>query len=677
VTADTRPALLLYLTGPDDPHRLSVGPALAAIAERAGLGFELYRDALRRGRHFGGGDPDRERPGQAAGGLFLGGLHAERALWLARRFRILAVGDPASALWPALEAGGAEAVARSADPADIYAAVLRRLELPAPPLVRVLDASPQGPEALITAPYLYPALLSGPPALAVDVSASAALRTALEAMGATEFHAIGADPLRAERFPDGLAGAEALQTGDGYGELSAQLARRHRDWGRGILLGDPELVAAQLPKARRLRLLPLYGTPQVDVLAAVPELLGAAREPVFGRQYDDRDFFSLSATGHGLQVLDPSPPFDAAQAQDPLARTSAPAPPGDGEPDDAQLERWADEGTILVTLLFWCGMLRELDCIPRLVDLVAETDLAAGLIVTAETVEHGAPEMLAPLTVPVARGGVLGRLEPLLGSTGRGVAAEAYMPEGALAAHLREAMEAISRCAPSLRPRGWWPLLDARLVPHREVPVGWRGRRPVVRYSPRGEPESAEPRPGAPGAAAQERRDLRGLVGSAVRASGLDALLEARRPFDDQRPSELDPEVLRAVRSAGFQYMWTKTNFGVPRAVVLDGDFVALPFTAGNWDGWSPFYTVGRAADLHRAERRLLRSGRPGWLASTVDSPLFALSGEVWEHGARLHEIARSAAGGGRSGRLVNVAPEVVARYARLLRRRGADVSGG
>ncbi|HYM59104.1 MAG TPA: hypothetical protein VES79_14165 [Solirubrobacteraceae bacterium] len=677
MTADTRPALLLYLAGPDDPHRLSVPPALAAIAERAGVGFELYRDALRRGRHFGGGDPDRQRPGQSGGGLFLGGLHAERGLWLARRFRILAAGDPASALWPALEAGGAEVVAASADPAEIYAAVLSRLELPTPPLVRVLDASPQGPRALVTAPYLYPALLSGPSALAVDVSASAALRAALEAIGATEFHAIGADPRRAERFPGGLAEAEALEVGNGYAELTAQLARRHRDWGRGILLGDPELVAAQLPKARRLRLLPLYGTPQVDVLAAVPELLAAAREPVFGRQYDDRDFFALSAAGHGLQVLDPSPPFDAAQAQGPPARASVPATPGDGEPDDPQLERWADEGIVLVTLLFWSGMLRELDCIPRLVDLVAETGLASGLIVTAETVEHGAPEMLAPLAVPVDRGGVLGRLEPLLGSTGRGVAAEAYMPPGALAAHLAEAIEAITRRAPSLRPRGWWPLLDAGLVPHREVPVGWRGRRPVVRYSPRGEPPALEGESGPPGARAPERRDLRGLVGSAARAFGLDALLEARRPFDDQRPGDLDQQVVRAVRAAGLEYMWTKTSFGVPRAAVVDGDFVALPFTAGNWDGWSPFYTVGRAADLHRAERRMQRSGRPGWLASTVDSPLFALSGEVWEHGARLHDIARSAAGGGRSGRLVNVTPHVVARYARLLRARGADVSEG
>jgi hypothetical protein len=44
----------------------------------------------------------------------------------------------------------------------------------------------------------------------------------------------------------------------------------------------------------------------------------------------------------------------------------------------------------------------------------------------------------------------------------------------------------------------------------------------------------------------------------------------------------------------------------------------------------------------------------------------------MWEHGARLYKMARTAAAGGSSGELVNVTPHVVARYARLLADRGA-----
>ena len=117
--------------------------------------------------------------------------------------------------------------------------------------------------------------------------------------------------------------------------------------------------------------------------------------------------------------------------------------------------------------------------------------------------------------------------------------------------------------------------------------------------------------------------------------------------------------------------MWSKARFGKPAVVFHEDDFVALSLTAGNWDGWSPFYTVGSRGDLRRAERRLLRSRRPGWLVATIDSPLFALSGEVLEKGADLYRISEEVAQGGRSGRLVNVTPNVIARYARLLDARG------
>ena len=122
--------------------------------------------------------------------------------------------------------------------------------------------------------------------------------------------------------------------------------------------------------------------------------------------------------------------------------------------------------------------------------------------------------------------------------------------------------------------------------------------------------------------------------------------------------------------------MWTKAGFGQsnPRHVI--DDFVALPFTAGDWDGWSPFYTVHSTAQVTAAERSLLRGRRPAWLASNVDSILWTLPGEVLEKGHVLFEIAQLIAKGGRSGRLVNVTPNVIARYARILSREPASKAG-
>jgi hypothetical protein len=641
-----RPPLLFYVSSTADRGRYAIGPALAAAAERAGWSFDCYYDTFRKGRHFGGGPPEDAARGWSAGSLVAGGRHADQVHRLAAAYELFALGDAESVLWPALNAVGAHGLVRSLDPAELYPVAFERLGQPLPRRALLLDAAPQGTHGVIVAPYLYPAFFTGEPALGLEIDVHPSARHAL---GLMSFDEVGLD------LPDG-----------DYAEVTSALARRHSGWGQGVLLGDPDLVAAQLPKAARLRLVPLYGRPQVDVVSQSAEQIRVAREPVYGRQYDDRDFFELARLGHGLQVLDPAPPFDAAHAlAGPLPEAAE--DPSRLEPSDEQLDAWADEGRVLVTLLLWAGMIRELDCVPRLIDLAAETDLRAGLLVTAETFEYGAGFSLELLASPPGRGGVLGLLEPLLASTGRAVGAEQLLPAGTLQAGLASARSAVASSLPAaLMPRGWWPLLDTALVPSRSAPIGWRLGRPVIRFTPRSA-EIAGPAAGeTPGAG----RDLRGLAGSTVRKLGLDSWFEQRRPFDRSTPGAFDGDIAAAVQAAGFSYMWSKAGFGRPQVLHRDGEFLALSLTAGNWDGWSPFYTLSSAADLARAERKLLRAG-PGWLAGTIDSPLWALSGETLERGSTLYSIARLAAAGGKSGRLVNVTPNVVARYGRVLDERG------
>jgi hypothetical protein len=50
-----------------------------------------------------------------------------------------------------------------------------------------------------------------------------------------------------------------------------------------------------------------------------------------------------------------------------------------------------------------------------------------------------------------------------------------------------------------------------------------------------------------------------------------------------------------------------------------------------------------------------------------LDTCLWAFTGPIWERAAGLRAIADFVARGGDSGRLMNVTPRVVARYARLL----------
>ncbi len=361
----------------------------------------------------------------------------------------------------------------------------------------------------------------------------------------------------------------------------------------------------------------------------------------------------------------------------------APTEPVADAVSDETLRRWADEGRVLCTLLFWSGMVRELECVPRIVDLVATTGLRSGLVLTTAAVEQSPRPPVTLLAEPLEQGGVGGCLELLLGSMGSAVAPEGMLPPGLLAASLAESQRRLADLLPAgVLPRGWWPILDAPLSAPWRLPVRMELGRPVVRLPPRRTHAPASP------PAAQDPwedvttgvsgGDLRAAVGAALRRAGGDRVLEQDRPFSWRRPSAPDLSVARDVAGAGFDYMWSKAGFGACSLVHRDGDFVSLPFTAGAWGGWTPFYTVDHLADLVTAERRLLRTGAPGWLAGTIDSPLWLDSGELFSQGAALFKMTEWLTGGGSTGRLVNVTPAVVARYARLLddRRAGTDAAG-
>jgi hypothetical protein len=656
-----KPQLLLYLAHGQDPHRCAVGPALAAAAAAAGWAFDVYHAGRRAGRHYGGWDPGGGSVGAASGSLVAGGRHLDHALWLTTSHHIVAVGDPDSPLWPAIEAAG-EVLVRTADPAAIIVAAFSRMGVPVPEEVTVLDAAPQTGLGIVAAPFLYPSIMESGN-LGIDVSCDGDLRARLEDLGARRFVGLYVDPARAERFPGGLDAVEGAVAGETYASLTAGLARRHARWGRGTLLGDPELIAAQLPLAVQRRLIPLYGRPQTDVIERAADMIRGGADPVYGRQFDDHDFFALGRLGRGLQIVDPDPPFATSV---PVPLPVPPEPLSAFEPDNETLRAWATEGRVLTTLVLWSGMIRELHCIPRIIDLVAATGLRCGLVITTDSLTRASPADLALLSVPEDRGGVLGRIELLLGSTGGGVCAEGNMPKDELARLLKAARQEIAQYLPDgLMPRGWWPLVDSKLVPAKTPRFGWHGGRPVLRIVPRPRPVE---QPSAGGSTTTHTTsDTRRLIGRVLRRYRLDRFYEAWRPYDQARPGPIDPSVAEAVRSAGFEYMWTKTIFGRSEAALVSDDFVALPFTAGAWDGWSPFYTVGSTGQIRVAERRLLRAGKPAWLASNIDSILWLLPGEVLEKGHALFQVAQLVAGGGGSGKLVNVTPNVIARYARVL----------
>jgi hypothetical protein len=629
-------------------------------AERDRL-FECYFAAPASGGHFGGGHPALVRPEELRGGTFTGGHHLEQFYRLLVEFDVEAVllgSGPFDAL---LKEAGLRVLASSDNVAELYWQLLINLDAKrADGLLVVGDGG--RPQGVPLTPFAYPEIANRR-LLAIGAGDPAALESlrgdlALEALWLAGIAPKGAVVIESTGVP-----SVAAQT--------AWMARRWGGWAHGYMLADPELAGRWTPHAVRNRLITLFGVPQREVIELMQQPL-SRQTVVLGRPQDEHDLLELSKAGVALQLIDPArPPFPVLRERRTRAAPMPACPTQDA--DDAQLERWAADGRVLASLLFWTGMIRDLENLYALADVLAATRLACGVVLTAASFEYMPHPPLSLLEVDAALGGLTPQVEALLGSGGGGAFVESKAPPDRLAAALEQSVATLAEQLGGRDrvPSGWWGVMDAAMRPARLPRLTWRPDPPYLRLR-RQRPSVPSTRPTADEADrigfANGRAGLRARL--LERLSG--SFVEPLHPFDEFVPGPPGKAVLEVVRDAGFEYAFTKSAFG-PRSRVVRGveGITVMNHTAGRWDGSIPFVNVNTVGDLRQAERRLLRQQRPGWLVGALATSLWALSGSRWERGERLRQISRWVAEGGASGRLVNVPPRVVARYASLLATKG------
>lgn len=658
--ADKR-RLLLFFTSADHPQRDAACATLAWLAAAEGSLFECYFDSAHGGIHFGGGHPGWYVPADLRGSTVSGGRHIEAFHFLLQQFDCEAACLGPSLFENPLRAAGIPVRSWSGDVEDFYREAFEAGPVPWPKTVLLVGDGGR-PQGIPLGPYAFPEIVNRQLLALSDVEPLPPLLLGAD----VTLEGLWLRPGRLNALREaGLEVADIKHPTDStVAEQTAWMAERWRESSSGFLIGDPELVGRWTPSAARNGWTAIYGIPQASVIDRMSADIGQT-SVAHGRQHHDQDFVKLSRLGVGFQVIDPgSPPFPVIRE----IRSCLPKPPVDPqEPSDEDLQHWADQGRVLCTLLFWTGMIRELQNLYPLADLLSLTGLHAGLVLTTESFAYMAGSPLSLVNVPRDQGGLFPRVEALLTDTGSGVLLAADAPQAKFAATLRESIDWLADRLgdPSLLPKGWWAHMDAPMTAGRAPRVSWFPDRPHLRlrYTPR-TPENDDPGVARSAAAAPLRDGIR----TRIKKSPLGQYFAPLRPYESSRPGPPALSVLESVRDAGFEYAITKSSYGpTPRVVTDVSGLTVLNHTAGRWDGWSPFHTVNTLSDLKVAERALLGRHQPGWLLGAIDTCLWTFTAPVWKRGTELDEICRWLVAGGASGRLVNVAPRTMARYARLL----------
>lgn len=672
LAAGTRKKLLLYLAKWNDFRNVPISATLAWLCRANGCVFDNYFDSYHEGVHHPGGDWREIAYGKLSGGTVCGDRHYEQFCQLLLYFDVSVVTSGETLFRSVLRRLSVPSIVDSEKVSVIYKKAFSYFGVPLPSTM-VMIGSNFGKPVRGLEGYLFPEIFYRE-ALGVHETISERELGELCKPGGRIFCFCVNDEVLAKLVELGYAVecADRVSEVDDYLSVTKRSAERWRGTAKGWLLGDPVLVSHWIPSACEKQLIPIYGTPQEGIIHELKGLIPAVGNMVYGRQYSDRDFFALSRLNQCFQVVDPCrPPFQSIRHVNAVWEASgSDAGLFESEYADDELRRLAHEKTVMVSLVFWSGMVRELVNLYNLMDLVAVTQLRCGLVLTSESFEFMVDHPLELLMVPIDQGGVYPLVEVLLGSCGCGVGIESFMERDRLREGLVRGLRSIGQRIGNkeLIPKGWWGTLDTDLDRlawwKRPAPVQFHHDWPYFRVRV----PSAEKGPGQEDKRSwMEHLPVRSMR-KAARSVGISKCFSALRPYECYQAGAIKRDVVCAVKAAGLEYMFTKASFNAPPAAqYLDDEFIAMNYTAGRWDGWTPFETVNNVRDLRSAERRLMRAHRPGWLVSTIDACQWTFGGEFWKKAPQLLEIAQFCSSGGKTGKLLNVKPFTIARYARMI----------
>ena len=151
---------------------------------------------------------------------------------------------------------------------------------------------------------------------------------------------------------------------------------------------------------------------------------------------------------------------------------------------------------------------------------------------------------------------------------------------------------------------------------------------------------------------------IKAVAGKAGLPKGYYAFLDA----DLSTLSKTRPEIWKAIADSGLEYIVSSASPGINNILWKDKNCLVLNQSCRVVQGASPFVRLSGHDDWKTSAPR-----SPGWIIAVQDAPVVAFNPYIWEEGSNFMRIARWLKAGGK----INVTPNVIARYARILHKEG------
>lgn len=152
---------------------------------------------------------------------------------------------------------------------------------------------------------------------------------------------------------------------------------------------------------------------------------------------------------------------------------------------------------------------------------------------------------------------------------------------------------------------------------------------------------------------------IEAIAGKTWRPRGYLTFMDSDMPTFTQ----ILPQAYDAIATCGLEYTVSCALPGRNRILHIIGNHIVLNQGSRSICSGSPYVRVTTAEDLWDKTP----GPSPGWWLGVIDAPVVAFNSYIWSKGSRFLEIVNALT----QGSWINVTPRVVARYARILHRRG------